>query len=99
MEKDGSPKDIVDQKSLYDKWLEIQEKGVDMTGCFLDENIEELHFTMRILHCLQNEDINTIGELSKLSTDKLKSIRNMGKKSVEEIQERIELLGIHLEEG
>lgn len=55
----------------------------------LDAKIEELDFSVRTYNCLKKENINTIGELVKLSEKALLDIRNLGSKSLHEIQDKL----------
>ena len=48
--------------------------------------IEKLKLSVRSFNCLKRSGINFISELLELSTDDLYNIKNMGKKSVDEIQ-------------
>jgi len=48
--------------------------------------IEEVGFSIRIYHCLKNENIKTLGELAQLSSKYLLGIPNFGKKSLSEVQ-------------
>ncbi|MGL4393190.1 MAG: DNA-directed RNA polymerase subunit alpha [Fusobacteriaceae bacterium] len=53
------------------------------------EKIEELDLTVRSFNCLKKAGIETIGDIAKLSTNELTKIKNLGKKSFDEIVERM----------
>lgn len=71
---------------------EIQEESED----FRDKTIDELELSVRSYNCLKRAGISTIGELCDRSEDDMKKIRNLGKKSLEEILQKIKELGLTL---
>ncbi|MHB0912271.1 MAG: DNA-directed RNA polymerase subunit alpha [Armatimonadota bacterium] len=64
-----------------------------------DARIEELDFSVRTYNCLKKANILTIGELVQNTEQDLMNIRNFGRKSLTEVQERLEQLGLSLKEG
>lgn len=65
-------------------------------GEVLGSKIEELDFSVRTYNCLKKENINSIGELVRLSEKQLLEIRNLGSKSLTEIQEKLAERGLGL---
>ncbi len=61
-----------------------------------DARIEELDFSVRTYNCLKKANILTIGELVQYSETDLMNIRNFGKKSLSEVLEKLEMLGLTL---
>ena len=61
-----------------------------------DASIDILEFSARAEHCLQRAGVTTIGELCAMSEEELSKLRNMGKKSVEEVKEKLSKLGYEL---
>ena len=61
-----------------------------------DASIDILELSARAEHCLQRAGITTIGELCAMSQEELSRLRNMGKKSVEEVKEKLSKLGYEL---
>lgn len=61
-----------------------------------DASIDILDLSARAEHCLQRAGITTIGELCAMSEEELSKLRNMGKKSVEEVKEKLSKLGYEL---
>ena len=59
-------------------------------------SIEELELSVRAYNCLKRANINTIGELLSLSYNELMNIKNFGKKSADEVLERLHVVGLHL---
>lgn len=59
----------------------------------LSQSIESLNFSARCFNCLDRSGIKYLGELVLLSEDKIKTIKNLGKKSLDEITIKLEELG------
>ena len=62
----------------------------------LDRNINELELSVRPANCLRDANIRTIGELVKKTDSELLATKNFGKKSLQEIKNVLEELGLHL---
>lgn len=60
----------------------------------LDRTVEELDFTQRSLNCLKRAGINTLRELVSKNEDEIGSIRNLGRKSLKEIKDKVASLGL-----
>ena len=72
------------------------EKTEDPKAIALEKTIEELDFSQRAYNCLKRDGINTLQELvSKSETDIMK-IRNLGKKSLKEVLDKVRDLGLTL---
>jgi len=68
----------------------------------LETNIEDMELSPRSSNCLKRANINTIDDLVKRSRDDMLKVRNLGSKSLEEIIQKLEALGLGLrpdEEG
>ena len=65
-------------------------------GEYLDMTIDELDLTVRSFNCLKRGGINTVEDLLLLSEENLMNIRNMGKKSLDEIEKKVESLGFSI---
>ena len=61
-----------------------------------DARIEELDFSVRTYNCLKKANVLTIGELAQMSESELMQIRNFGKKSLTEVKEKLQTLGMSL---
>lgn len=69
---------------------EILEAGdLSTTNRVDDIRIEELTLTVRSYNCLKKVGIDTVGDLLKLTKDDLRKVKNLGKKSVDEILEKM----------
>ena len=61
--------------------------------------VEDLNLSVRSYNCLKREGVNTVGELVQKSEQELTDIRNFGQKSIDEVKEKLEELGLSLREG
>ncbi|AGM24805.1 DNA-directed RNA polymerase subunit alpha [Spiroplasma chrysopicola] len=61
----------------------------------LDRSIDELEFTQRSQNCLKRAKIDTLRDLVSKTEDEIQQIRNLGKKSLTEIKEKVAQLGLH----
>ncbi len=59
------------------------------TSKWLDTAIEDVDFSVRTFNCLKKEAINTLGELVKHSEAELLTIRNFGRRSLDEVVEKL----------
>ena len=59
-----------------------------------DMTIDELDLTVRSYNCLKRAGINTVGELTEKSEEDMIKVRNLGRKSLKEIKEKLETLGL-----
>lgn len=66
-----------------------QEKVLEMT-------IEELDLSVRAYNCLKRAGINTVAELVQRNQEDMMKVRNLGKKSLEEVEQKLMALGLNL---
>ena len=66
-----------------------REKALEMT-------IEELDLSVRSFNCLKRAGINTVGDLINKSEDEMMKVRNLGRKSLEEVMAKLDSLGFSL---
>lgn len=62
----------------------------------LEMTIEELDLSVRSYNCLKRAGINTVEELTEKTDDDMMKVRNLGKKSLEEVIQKLEELGFGL---
>ncbi|WP_067846455.1 DNA-directed RNA polymerase subunit alpha [Alicyclobacillus mali (ex Roth et al. 2021)] len=62
----------------------------------LDMPIEELDLSVRSYNCLKRAGINTVAELCAKSEEEMMKVRNLGRKSLEEVVEKLHALGLSL---
>ena len=60
----------------------------------LEMTIDELDLTVRSYNCLKRAGINTVAELAIKSEEDMIKVRNLGRKSLKEIKEKLEALGL-----
>jgi DNA-directed RNA polymerase subunit alpha len=60
----------------------------------LDMKIEDLVLSVRSYNCLKRAGIETIGELTAKTEEDMIKVRNLGRKSLKEIKEKLEALGL-----
>jgi len=62
----------------------------------LEITIEELDLSVRSYNCLKRAGINTVEELIKRDEEEMMKVRNLGRKSLEEVQQKLAALGLSL---
>ena len=62
----------------------------------LDKPIEDLELSVRSFNCLKRAEIHSVRELVGYSEDDLMAIRNFGVKSIEEVKDKLESMGLGL---
>lgn len=62
----------------------------------LELTIEELDLSVRSYNCLKRAGINTVEELTKKAEDDMMKVRNLGRKSLEEVQKKLQELSLNL---
>lgn len=80
---------VNDVEIMVEKEEDKKEKVLEMT-------VEELDLSVRSYNCLKRAAINTVEELTDKSEDDMMKVRNLGRKSLEEIQKKLEELGLGL---
>ncbi len=72
------------------------EKEEDKKEKVLEMTIEELDLSVRSFNCLKRANINTVEELTQKTEEDMMKVRNLGKKSLEEVQQKLDALGLSL---
>jgi len=72
------------------------EKEEDKKEKVLEMTIEELDLSVRSYNCLKRAGINTVQELTERSMDDMMKVRNLGKKSLEEVEQKLQALSLNL---
>ena len=72
----------------------MSEAQSDTTNKVLDMTIEELDLSVRSYNCLKRAGIQTVQELAAKSEDDMIKVRNLGKKSLKEVKEKLVELGL-----
>ncbi len=63
----------------------------------MDMNIEDMEFPVRCNNCMKNLGIKTLSQLTKHSKTQIEKSRNMGKKSIEIIDQKLASMGLFYE--
>ena len=71
---------------MIDTEPEGKEKALDM-------NIDELELSVRSYNCLKRAGIQTVEELTQKTEDEMMRVRNLGKKSLKEVKDKLAALG------
>lgn len=82
--------------------IEEEEEEVESTAKddnMLETKIEELDLTVRSFNCLKKAGIEEVGQLAKLTLNDLLKIKNLGRKSLDEILEKMKELGFDLNQN
>ncbi|CAM4341788.1 DNA-directed RNA polymerase subunit alpha [Bacillus manliponensis] len=72
------------------------EKEEDQKEKVLEMTIEELDLSVRSYNCLKRAGINTVQELANKTEEDMMKVRNLGRKSLEEVKHKLEELGLGL---
>ena len=75
------------------------EKEEDKKEKVLEMTIEELELSVRSYNCLKRAGINSVQELAGKSEEDMMKVRNLGKKSLEEVQQKLQELSLDLKTG
>jgi len=79
-------------KTLVDRGDNTKDRVLEMT-------IEELDLSVRSFNCLKRAGINTVQELTEKTEEDMMKVRNLGKKSLEEVQHKLADLGLYLKKS
>ena len=74
----------------------LVEKEEDKKEKILEMSIEELDLSVRSFNCLKRANINTVEELVQKSEEDMMKVRNLGRKSLEEVAQKLAALGLSL---
>ncbi|MEG1848011.1 MAG: DNA-directed RNA polymerase subunit alpha [Lachnospiraceae bacterium] len=72
------------------------EKEDDEKGKVLEMSIDELELSVRSYNCLKRAGINTVEELTNRTSEDMMKVRNLGRKSLEEVLAKLKELGLQL---
>lgn len=77
------------RSTVVDKPEATRDKVLDMT-------IEELDLSVRSFNCLKRANINTVADLISKTEDEMMKVRNLGRKSLEEVINKLAMMGLAL---
>ena len=85
--------DLSDEAYTADIMVEKDDKGKEKV---LEMTIEELDLSVRSFNCLKRAGINTVEDLINKSEEEMMKVRNLGRKSLEEVMAKLDALGFSL---
>ena len=85
--------DLSEESRLAEVLVEKDEKGKEK---ILEMTIEDLDLSVRSFNCLKRAGINTVDDLINKSEEEMMKVRNLGKKSFDEVKEKLKSLGFDL---
>jgi DNA-directed RNA polymerase subunit alpha len=74
----------------------VVEKPTDQRDKVLELTIEELDLSVRSFNCLKRANINTVEDLISKTEDEMMKVRNLGRKSLEEVINKLAMMGLTL---
>ena len=74
----------------------VVEKAQDSKDKMLELTIEELDLSVRSFNCLKRANINNVEDLISRTGEDMMKVRNMGRKSLEEVQNKLAMMGLSL---
>lgn len=85
--------DLSEEAGMAEVLVEKDEKGKEK---ILEMTIEDLDLSVRSFNCLKRAGINTVDDLINKSEEEMMKVRNLGKKSFDEVKEKLQSLGFDL---
>ncbi len=85
--------DLSENAKTVDVMVEREEDPIDRV---LEMNIDELELSVRSYNCLKRAGINTVEELINRTSEDMMKVRNLGRKSLEEVLGKLKELGLSL---
>ena len=74
----------------------VVEKTSDRPDAKLSMTIDELDLSVRSFNCLKRANINTVADLISKTGEDMMKVRNLGRKSLEEVINQLAMMGLHL---
>lgn len=85
--------DLIDNMSSYDILVSQDD---DKQQKVLEMSVEDLDLSVRSYNCLKRAGIHTVEDLTKKSEEDMLKVRNLGRKSLEEVINKLHDLGLDL---
>ena len=89
---------VADLNAISDVAGLMSEKKVDTITKTLETPIEEIEFSVRAYNCLKRAGIHTVQDLINKKEVEVTKIRNLGKKSLKEVLDKVEEMGLKFHE-
>ena len=74
----------------------VVEKEVKRPDTVMKMTIEELDLSVRSFNCLKRANINTVEDLTNKTQEEMIKVRNLGRKSLEEVEHKLAMMGLSL---
>ena len=74
----------------------VVEKEPDRPDTVMKMTIEELDLSVRSFNCLKRANINTVEDLTNKTEEEMIKVRNLGRKSLEEVEHKLAMMGLSL---
>jgi DNA-directed RNA polymerase subunit alpha len=87
---------FINLSEAADKTEIMVEKPTNDVEKVLEMNIDEMELSVRSYNCLKRAGINTVAELINKTPDEMMKVRNLGRKSLEEVLAKLDELGLEL---
>jgi DNA-directed RNA polymerase subunit alpha len=88
--------DLSEAAQQADVMIEQQDSGKEKV---LEMSIDELELSVRSYNCLKRAGINTVEELTNRTPEDMMKVRNLGRKSLEEVLNKLKELGLQLNQS
>lgn len=88
--------DVTDQDIEFESESKEISEEQNRLRKLLNMSVNEIELSVRAANCLNNANITTVGELAMKSEQEMLKYRNFGKKSLNEIKDKLEQLGLSL---
>ena len=72
----------------------MDEEVEEQVDKYQEMSIEELDLSVRSYNCLKRANIITVQELTQKTEDDMMKVRNLGKKSLKEVRDKLKALGL-----
>lgn len=80
---------VIEEQYMYEREEKVSNKK-------FEKKIEELDLSVRSYNCLKRAGINTVGELSQKNEEEMMRVRNLGRKSLKEVVQKLREVGLDL---
>ncbi|MDO4476142.1 MAG: DNA-directed RNA polymerase subunit alpha [Lachnospiraceae bacterium] len=94
---------LIEHLKLFEELTEVPNVGPIIGGeeegekhATMDMNIDEMELSVRSFNCLKRAGINTVQELCSKTPDDMMKVRNLGRKSLDEVLAKLNELGLSL---
>ena len=87
---------IEDLNTLIKQSENMTQKQETVTNSKMDRKIEDLDLSVRSYNCLKRANINTVGELTQKTEEEMMKVRNLGRKSLKEVVQKLREIGFDL---